>query len=52
MSQQTQQHKNVTQGADTLPQWLRNRQDREAEEARQAELNELLQSREYLHNSL
>lgn len=49
---QTQQHKNVNQGADTLPQWLRNRQDREAEEARQAEHNELLQSREYLDSDL
>ena len=53
MSQQTQQqHKNVNQGADTLPQWLRNRQDAEALEARQAERNELLQSREYLKSSL
>lgn len=48
----SQQHKNVNQGADTLPQWQRERQDREAEDARQAERNELLQSREYLKSSL
>ena len=50
MSQQ--QHNNVNQGAETLPQWIIERQNQEAEDARQAEHNELLQSREYLHNSL
>ena len=48
----SQQHKNVNQGADTLPQWQRNRQDQEAEDARQAERNELLQSTEYLNTTL
>ena len=53
MSQQTQQqHKKVNQGADTLPQWLINQQDADAEDVRQAERNELLQSTEYLNTTL
>ncbi len=52
MNQTQQQHKNVKQGADTLPQWLIKRQDTEALEARQAELEAQLQSSEYLNSSL
>lgn len=52
MTQTQQQHKNVNQCAETLPQWLIKRQEQDAEAARQTELNELSQSREYLHSDL